>query len=170
MFFQQATSEAAGRAKKPTAQYLMPHNKHLGKQDCNCQFHDHKIFNPCKHRTVYIHSSVVVYVQCISFQQLFVASLSTAICQLLLISLLVVLITFVTVPAKSQPQKQNMRAPMELCRAKVPFNNEEEAGGPQLHQSLSVEEGSLEGVAGEDRGVWPPEPGHQQDLQDAESH
>jgi hypothetical protein len=66
MVFQEATSEAAGRAKKPAAQYLMPHNKHLGKQDCNCQFHDHKIFNPCKHRTVSIHLSVVVYVQCIS--------------------------------------------------------------------------------------------------------
>jgi hypothetical protein len=60
-----------------------------------------------------------------------------------------------------------MRAPIELCRAKVPLNNEEEAEGPQLHQSLAVEEGHFEGVAGEDRGVWPPEPGHQEDHQDA---
>ncbi len=54
-----------------------------------------------------------------------------------------------------------MRAAIELCRAKVPLNNEEEAGGPQLHQSLAVEESNLEGVAREDRGVCPPEPGHQ---------
>jgi hypothetical protein len=46
-----------------------------------------------------------------------------------------------------------MRAPIKLWKAKVPFSNEEEAGGPQLHQSLAVEEGILEGVAGEDRRV-----------------
>ncbi len=46
-----------------------------------------------------------------------------------------------------------MRAPIQQCRAKVPLNNEDEAEGPQLHQSLAVEEGNLEGVAGEDRGV-----------------
>jgi hypothetical protein len=46
-----------------------------------------------------------------------------------------------------------MIAPIELCRAKVPINNEEEAGGPQLDQPLAVEEGNLEGVAGKDRGV-----------------
>jgi hypothetical protein len=46
-----------------------------------------------------------------------------------------------------------MRAPIELWRAKVPFNNEEEAGGPQLHQPLAVEGGILEVVAGEDREV-----------------
>jgi hypothetical protein len=44
-----------------------------------------------------------------------------------------------------------MRAPIELWRAKVPFNNEGEAGGPQLHQPLAMEGGILEVVAGEDR-------------------
>ncbi len=29
--FQEATSEPAGKAKKPTALHLMPHGKHLGK-------------------------------------------------------------------------------------------------------------------------------------------
>ncbi len=71
---------------------------------------------------------------------------------------------------RKKPQKQDMRAPIELCRAKVPNNNEEEAGGPQLHRSLAVEEGNLEGVAEKDRGVWPPESGHQQDHQDTESN
>ena len=46
-----------------------------------------------------------------------------------------------------------MKALIELCRAKVPFNNEGEAGGPQLHQPLAVEGGILEVVAGEDREV-----------------
>jgi hypothetical protein len=54
---------------------------------------------------------------------------------------------------RKKPQKQDIRAPIELCRAKILLNNEEEAGGPQLHQSLAVEESNLEGVAGEDRGV-----------------
>ncbi len=40
--------------------------------------------------------------------------------------------------------------------------DEEEAGGPQLHQHPAVEGGNFEGVAGEDRGVpVPAEPGHQ---------
>jgi hypothetical protein len=63
---------------------------------------------------------------------------------------------------RKKPKKQDIRAPIEQCRAKVPLNNEEETGGTQLHQCLAVEESNLEGVAGEDRGVWPPEPGHQQ--------
>jgi hypothetical protein len=46
-----------------------------------------------------------------------------------------------------------MRAPIKLWRAKVSLSNKEEAGGPQLHQSLAVEGGILEGVAGEDRRV-----------------
>jgi hypothetical protein len=61
----------------------MPHNKPLGKQCCNCHFCNHKIFNPHKHRMVTIHPSVFVHVQCISFQSLFVASLSAVIHQLL---------------------------------------------------------------------------------------
>jgi hypothetical protein len=43
--FQEATSEPAGKAKKPAACHLMPHNKHLGKKGFNCQFRNHKIFN-----------------------------------------------------------------------------------------------------------------------------
>jgi hypothetical protein len=31
IFFQEARSEPDGKTKKPTACYLMPHNKHLGK-------------------------------------------------------------------------------------------------------------------------------------------
>ncbi len=45
-----------------------------------------------------------------------------------------------------------MKAPIELFRAKVPFNNGE-AGGPQLHQPLAVEGGILEVVAGQHREV-----------------
>jgi hypothetical protein len=48
LVFQEATSEPAGKAKKATALHLMPHNKHPAKQVCHCQFHNHKIFNPCK--------------------------------------------------------------------------------------------------------------------------
>ncbi len=73
----------AGNAKKPTAWHLVPNNEHPGKQDCNCQFRNHKIFNPCKHRTVTIHPSVFVHVQCVSFQSSLVASLSVVIYQLL---------------------------------------------------------------------------------------
>ncbi len=40
--FQNASSEHAGKAKKATTWHLMPHNKHLGKQDCNRQFCNHK--------------------------------------------------------------------------------------------------------------------------------
>ncbi len=46
-----------------------------------------------------------------------------------------------------------MKAPIELSRAKVPFNNEGEAGGPQLHQPLAVEGGTFEVVAGQHREV-----------------
>ncbi len=52
MVFQKATSEPTGKTKKPTAWHLMPHNKHTGKQGCNCQFRNNKIFNPHKHRVV----------------------------------------------------------------------------------------------------------------------
>jgi hypothetical protein len=48
MVFQEATSELAGKTKKLTAWHLMSHNKHLGKQGWNCQFHNHKIFNTGK--------------------------------------------------------------------------------------------------------------------------
>ncbi len=83
MDFQEATSEPAGNAKKPTAWHLVPNNEHPGKQDCNCQFRNHKIFNPCKHRTVTIYPSVFVHVQCVSFQSSLFASLSVVIHQLL---------------------------------------------------------------------------------------
>ncbi len=46
-----------------------------------------------------------------------------------------------------------MRALIELWRTKVPFNNEGEAKGPQLHQPLAVEGDILEVVAEEDREV-----------------
>jgi hypothetical protein len=46
-----------------------------------------------------------------------------------------------------------MKALFELCRAKVPFNNEGEAGGSQLHQPLAVEGGILKVVAGQHREV-----------------
>ncbi len=46
MVFQEAMSELAGKAKKPTACHLMPHNKHLGIQGRNCQFHNHKDIQP----------------------------------------------------------------------------------------------------------------------------
>jgi hypothetical protein len=90
MVFREAASKPAGKAKKSTAWHLMPHNKHPGKQGCNFQLCNHKIFSPRKHRTVTIHRSVFVHVQCISFQSLFVVSLSAVIHQLLSISLLVV--------------------------------------------------------------------------------
>ncbi len=57
--------------------YILIGNKHPGKQGCNCPFHNHKLFDPCKHRTVTTHPSVLLYVECISFHSLFVASLST---------------------------------------------------------------------------------------------
>ncbi len=59
MVFQEATSEPAGKAKKLTAWHLMPQKKYPGKQGCNCQFHNHKIFNPQRHRTVNTHPSVL---------------------------------------------------------------------------------------------------------------
>ncbi len=46
-----------------------------------------------------------------------------------------------------------MIALIELCRANVPFNNEGEAGGPQLHQPLAVEGGFLKVVAAQHREV-----------------
>ncbi len=61
----------------------MPHNKHPGKQGCNCHFRNLTIFNPRKHRSVNTHPSVFVHVQCIRFQALSVASLSAVIYQLL---------------------------------------------------------------------------------------
>jgi hypothetical protein len=67
-------------------------------------------------------------------------------------------------------KNKDKRASSELLRAKVPLSIEEEAGGPQLHQPPAVEEGNLEGVAGEDRVVRPAEPGHLQAHQDAGSH
>jgi hypothetical protein len=45
LVFQKATREPDGKAKKPTAKHLMPHNKHSGYQGCKCQFYDHNIFN-----------------------------------------------------------------------------------------------------------------------------
>ncbi len=55
--FQETTFELAGKAKKPAAWHLMPHNKHLGKQGCNCQFRNHKIFNTRKYGMVTIQPS-----------------------------------------------------------------------------------------------------------------
>jgi hypothetical protein len=49
---------ACWKGRKPTAWHLMPHNKHLGKQGCRCQFRNHKRFNP--HRSVSICPSVLV--------------------------------------------------------------------------------------------------------------
>ncbi len=43
---------ACWKGRKPTTWYLMPHKKQLGKQGCNCQFCNHKIFNPRKSRLV----------------------------------------------------------------------------------------------------------------------
>jgi hypothetical protein len=43
---------ACWKGRKPTAWHLMADTKHLGKQGCNCQFRNHKIFNPCKSRSV----------------------------------------------------------------------------------------------------------------------
>jgi hypothetical protein len=70
----------------------MPHIKHTGKQGCNRQFHNHKIFNPHKHRMVNTQPSVFVHVKCISFQSLFIVSLFAVIHQLLFVSLPVVLV------------------------------------------------------------------------------
>jgi hypothetical protein len=65
--FQEAMSEPAGKAKKPTACHLMPHNKHLGKQGCNFQFRKHKIFNPWKTRSVNFRPSALFTCNCIQF-------------------------------------------------------------------------------------------------------
>jgi cellulose synthase/poly-beta-1,6-N-acetylglucosamine synthase-like glycosyltransferase len=80
LVFQEATSGPAGKAQKPTAWYLMPHNKHPDRQGCNYQFCNHKIFSPRKHRLVNIHPSVFVHAQCIIFLSLFIASSSALIC------------------------------------------------------------------------------------------
>jgi hypothetical protein len=86
MVFQEATSEPAGKAKKPRAWHLIPHNKHLGKQGCSCWFHNHKMFNP--HKTQDGHHSAfgIVYVQCISLCCQFICcclSVVIRLCQLL---------------------------------------------------------------------------------------
>ncbi len=67
IIFQETTSEPAGKGKKLTPWHLVPYNKHLDKQGCTCQSHNHKISNPRKCRMVITHPSVSVYVQCISF-------------------------------------------------------------------------------------------------------
>jgi hypothetical protein len=56
---------ARWQGRKPTAWHLMPHNKHLGKQGCNCQFRNHKIFNPCKNRSVNFYPSFLFRCNCI---------------------------------------------------------------------------------------------------------
>ncbi len=65
--FQKATSELSGKAKKSTACHLMPYNKHLGKQICNRQFRNHKIFKPCKTRSVNFCPSALSMCNCIKF-------------------------------------------------------------------------------------------------------
>jgi hypothetical protein len=45
----------------------MPHNKHLGKQGCNHQFRNHKIFNPCKTTLVNFCPSTLFMNSCIQF-------------------------------------------------------------------------------------------------------
>jgi hypothetical protein len=72
----------------------MPHNTYMDKQGCNCQFRNHKIFNPRKHRMVTNHPSVSVHVQCIHFRSLCVASLSAVIYLLFDILPVVFLICF----------------------------------------------------------------------------
>ncbi len=39
---------ACWTGRKPTTWHLMPLDKHLGKQGCNCQFRSHKLFNSQK--------------------------------------------------------------------------------------------------------------------------
>ncbi len=58
---------ASWKVKKPTAWHLMPHKKYLGKQGCNCQFRNHKIFNPCKTRAVNFCPSALFMSNCIQF-------------------------------------------------------------------------------------------------------
>jgi hypothetical protein len=65
--FQEATSEPAGKARKPTALHQIPHNKYLGKQGSNHQFSNHKIFNPCKTRSVNFCLSALFICNCIQF-------------------------------------------------------------------------------------------------------
>jgi hypothetical protein len=101
MVSQEVTSEPAGKTKKPTTWYLIPPNKHPGKQGCDCQLCNHKISNPCKHRMLTIHPSVFVHVQCISFQSFFVAGLFAVIRQLLLVSLPVISIHFCSFTSNS---------------------------------------------------------------------
>jgi hypothetical protein len=94
MIFQEATSEPAGKSKKPTAWHLMPHNKQPGKQGCNCQFRNHKIFKYltlAKHRMVTT-CSQYFFMFSTSVLIVFIASLSAVVYQLLFVILPVALI------------------------------------------------------------------------------
>jgi hypothetical protein len=78
---------ACWEGRKPTAWHLKPHNKHLGKQSCNCQFRNHKTFNPCKNRSVNVHLLDLSRYNCIWFCivvccQFIIHYLSVVICHL----------------------------------------------------------------------------------------
>jgi hypothetical protein len=80
--FQKAASEPARKEGN-----LQPPDKHLGKQGCNYQFRNHKIFNPHKSRLVNISPSVFVHVQVhqfciILYCQFVIHYLSVVICHL----------------------------------------------------------------------------------------